>query len=277
MRIVLLGHKEIYSNLALSLVVRQLSGHDLGIFLSGEAADNDPKPGTVDHLELYDSNLCDELPALAVSQTDRKSAILTFAEMGEEIGRPIGRLPLPNSAEGLAVLRDIGPDLIVSLRYRKILQEVAIAIPKFGVLNLHSGLLPEYRGAMATLWALLNGDTEIGSTLHYIVDGTIDTGPVVGRARIPLSHERSYMASVLDLYPPGCEMVLEAIGEIERTGAAPSQRQAGKGRYFTWPTQAELDGFFEQGYRLCDGQELAQFIETETARQKSCPGELSTT
>ena len=138
-------------------------------------------------------------------------------------------------------------------------------------------LLPEYRGAMATLWALLNGDTEIGSTLHYIVDATIDTGPVVGRARIPLAHERSYMASVLDLYPPGCEMVLKAIGEIERTGAAPSQRQTGKGRYFTWPTQEELDGFLEQGYRLCDGQELAQFIETETARQKRSPGELSTT
>ena len=260
MRIVLLGHKEIYSNLALSLVVQKLPGHELCLFLADETTHDDPRPGTIDHLENYESGLCDQLSGLAVSQTDRKSVILTFDELAEETGRPIGRLPLPNSAEGLAALRETAPDLIVSLRYRKILKDEAIAIPRYGVLNLHSGLLPAYRGAMATFWALLNGDTEIGSTLHYIVDGTIDTGPVVGRARIPLAHERPYMASVLDLYPSGCAMVLDAIRAIENDRVAPSDKQQGKGRYFSWPTQDQVDGYFEQGYRFYGDHELEDFV-----------------
>lgn len=260
MRIVLLGLKEIYSNLALSLVATQLPEHDLCIYLADAATHDDPQPGTIDHLENYESELCDKLTGLAVSQVDRKSVILTFDELAEETGQPIGSLPLPNSAEGLAVLRDLAPDLIVSLRYRKILKDEAIAIPEYGVLNLHSGLLPEYRGAMATLWALLNGDTEIGSTLHYIVDGTIDTGPVVGRASIPLSRRQSYMASVLDLYPPGCAMVLDAIQAITLDGIAPSHQQEGTGQYFTWPTQEQVDGFFEQGYRFYSEHELDDFI-----------------
>ncbi|MCH8958232.1 MAG: formyl transferase [Proteobacteria bacterium] len=259
MRIILLGHKEIYSNLALSLVVKQLPGHDLRIFLADEATHHDPQPGTIERLEQYESRLCDNLPALAVSQAHRRSVILSFDELAEETGWPIGRLALPNSGEGLAVLKDLAPDLIVSLRYRKILHDEAIAIPRYGVLNLHSGLLPAYRGAMATFWALLNGDTEIGSTLHYIVDGTIDTGPVVGRARIPLAHERSYMASVLDLYPSGCAMVLDAIRAIENDRVAPSHKQQGKGRYFSWPTQDQVDGYFEQGYRFYGDHELDDF------------------
>ena len=260
MRIVLLGLKEIYSNLALSLVATQRPGHELCIYVADAATHDDPQPRTIAHLENYESELCDRLTALAVSQADRKSVILSFDELAEETGQPIGQLPLPNSAEGLAVLRDLAPDLIVSLRYRNILKDEAIAIPEFGVLNLHSGLLPEYRGAMATLWALLNGDTEIGSTLHYIVDGTIDTGPVVGRARIPLSHRQSYMASVLDLYPPGCAMVLDAIRAIARDGVAPSRQQQGTGRYFSWPTQEQVDAFFEQGYRFYGERELEDFV-----------------
>ncbi|MEE8464492.1 MAG: formyl transferase [Gammaproteobacteria bacterium] len=267
MRIVLLGHKEIYSNLALSLVVQKLSGHELGIFLADEATHDDPQPGTIDHLEQYESRLCDRLPALAVSQEHRRSVIMSFAELAEETGRPIGRLPFPNSTEGLAVLRDMAPDLIVSLRYRKILKDEAIAVPQYGVLNLHSGLLPDYRGAMATFWALLNGDTEIGSTLHYIVDGTIDTGPVVGRARIPLDHQRTYMASVLDLYPTGCDMVAAAIGAIARDGVAPSAKQQGKGQYYSWPSQDQVDAYFARGYRFYGEHELEDFVARQAARR----------
>lgn len=267
MRIVLLGHKEIYSNLALSLVVQNLSGHELGIFLADEAIHDDPQPGTIDHLEQYESRLCDRLPALAVSQADRRSVIMSFAELAEETGRPIARLPLPNSAEGLAVLRDMAPDLIVSLRYRKILKDEAIAVPQYGVLNLHSGLLPDYRGAMATFWALLNGDTEIGSTLHYIVDGTIDTGPVVGRARIPLDHQRPYMASVLDLYPAGCDMVVAAIGAIARDGVVQSEKQQGKGQYFSWPSQDQVDAYFARGYRFYGEHELEDFVARQITRR----------
>ena len=51
--------------------------------------------------------------------------------------------------------------------YRRILKAAAIQIPRHGVLNLHSGLLPAYKGLMATFWATLNGEEEIGCTLLH--------------------------------------------------------------------------------------------------------------
>ena len=68
----------------------------------------------------------------------------------------------------LQKLRDVRADLLISIRFGMILGTEALGLPPRGVLNLHSGLLPQYRGVLATFRALLNGDAEIGCTLHWI-------------------------------------------------------------------------------------------------------------
>ena len=95
-------------------------------------------------------------------------------------------LPYPNSPESLDRMRRFAPDLAVSLRYGRVLREDFLAIPPLGVLNLHSGCLPHYRGILATLRALVAGNPIIGPTLHWITDGTIDTGAIVGIAEVPV-------------------------------------------------------------------------------------------
>ena len=71
------------------------------------------------------------------------------------------------------------PELMISIRYGKILRSKALSIPDLGVLNLHSGKLPDYRGVMATFRAMLAQEQELFSTLHWIDDDTIDTGRVI--------------------------------------------------------------------------------------------------
>jgi methionyl-tRNA formyltransferase len=166
-------------------------------------------------------------------------------------------LPAPNSVDGLALLRASDPDLFVSIRYRRILKDAAIAIPRHGVLNLHSGILPDYRGVMATFWAMLHGEAEIGSTLHRIVDSGIDTGPVIRISRQPLLAGDSYLANVLSLYQPGCDAILAAIAAIG-SGDEPvaSQQKTGDGRYFSTPKEDDLALFFRQGGQLAHGAEL---------------------
>jgi methionyl-tRNA formyltransferase len=117
-------------------------------------------------------------------------------------------------------MRRLAPDLIVSIRYRRILKDAVIAIPRLGVLNLHSGVLPDYKGVMATFWAMLQNEEMIGATLHRIVDSGIDTGPVIGTRPVPADYGSSYLANVLRLYGPGCDMIVEAIQALE-TGKEP--------------------------------------------------------
>jgi methionyl-tRNA formyltransferase len=167
-------------------------------------------------------------------------------------------LSRPNSSQGLCILRDLQPDLIISIRYRRILRDEAIAIPAKGVINLHSGILPDYRGVMATFWAMLAGEKEIGSTLHWIVDSGIDTGPVIESRRRATRPETSYLVNVLGLYAEGCEMIANAVHTIAADRELPFHGQAAKGPYFGAPGTADVRHFEAAGLSLFDGREAAE-------------------
>jgi methionyl-tRNA formyltransferase len=93
-----------------------------------------------------------------------------------------------NCQAGLKIVNDYVPDLIVSIRFGLILESKIIAIPKFGVINLHSGELPKYRGVMATFRAMQQNDTEYGTTVHYINDSGIDNGEIISISKQPLDY-----------------------------------------------------------------------------------------
>lgn len=75
-------------------------------------------------------------------------------------------------------IKEINPDLIVVVAYGKILPKEIIDIPKYKIINVHSSLLPKYRGASPIHSAILNGDTETGVSIMYIEEG-LDSGDVI--------------------------------------------------------------------------------------------------
>lgn len=249
MRIVLLGHDDLPSLYALQRVIEGAPEHDYVAFLSGNLPRSAEAPRDLAELASIDARLC-----------------ARFCESGRMAGPLLeaGDLPQPNSAAGLEVLAAAAPDLIVSIRYRRILKDEAIAIPPRGVLNLHSGLLPDYKGVMATFWAMLHGEETIGATLHRIVDGGIDTGPVLGMRGIAADYRSSYLANVLRLYGPGCALVTAALQAIAAGRAPVATPQKPGGRYFSTPGPADLEAFRERGLRLADGREWAYLESRKT-------------
>jgi len=85
-------------------------------------------------------------------------------------------------------LRALAPDVMVIWSYSMILPKSVIDVPRRGCVNLHGGLLPDYRGPHVMQWAIINGETETGVTLHY-VDAGIDTGPVIAEERFAIEPE----------------------------------------------------------------------------------------
>lgn len=245
MNIVLLGHEDIASLYALDCLIQLCPDHSFTAFWSGPMAARKTPAPALEALDAVDRSLYDAYrgrPDIAAALVDASI------------------LAAPNSPEGLDVLNHAQPDLIVSVRYRRILKEAAIAIPARGVINLHSGILPDYRGVMATFWAMLAGESEIGTTLHFIVDAGIDTGPVVSIHRQPVDSSRSYLHNLLSMYAPGAAQIAQAIDEIDRTGTVPAAIQPrGAGAYFGPPGEADAQNFLETGQTLADGQEFRNF------------------
>jgi len=210
--IILLGHNDIASKIAFRLIVSQLPEHNYRLFLTGPlVAGKNAIPEALEELGELDKSLYDSLPWDIDGGTDELSA--------------------PNSGDGVAALRAYELDLFISLRYRRILKSAAIEIPRHGVLNLDSGLLPEYKGVMVTFWAMLNGEEEIGCTLHTIVDGPIDTGPIIDQTKMHIRTDWSYLANVLELYLGGCRMMVDAIRKISAGETLETSRQTADGHY----------------------------------------------
>lgn len=82
-------------------------------------------------------------------------------------------------------LRQIAPDLVAVTAFGQILPQSILDLPRLGCLNVHTSLLPKYRGAAPIQWALLNGDSETGATIMKMNAG-MDTGDIVACERTPI-------------------------------------------------------------------------------------------
>ena len=98
---------------------------------------------------------------------------------------------LPHPAENdyskfLKNLKDKSPKLGVIMSYSRILKEDMISLFENGVINIHNGKLPQYRGANTLQWSIINGEEETAVTMHY-VDKGIDTGPIIAEALVKIN------------------------------------------------------------------------------------------
>jgi len=82
-------------------------------------------------------------------------------------------------------LRELKPDLIVVVAYGQILPPMILDLPRFGCLNVHTSLLPKYRGAAPIQWAIADGEHETGVTIMQM-DAGLDTGPILATRRTPI-------------------------------------------------------------------------------------------
>ena len=261
MKITILANKDLPSCMALNYLAPSLLGHDLSIFLSGRVGKPNHAPSGLKELQFYEQELFNTIlfPRLH-SGLDETTELLSFDGLAELIGKPIEVLNKINSVD-FERFQQTEPDLVLSIRYGVILKAPVIALPKHGVINLHSGLLPAYKGVMATFRALLNGDDEIGMSLHFIEDGTIDTGGIIGTTTMPVDRDRSYLWHVLELYRDGCSLMLDAVKRIGESEELASSNQRSGGSYFSFPSEIELKTFGEMGYKLVDPDEIMPVVK----------------
>jgi methionyl-tRNA formyltransferase len=100
-----------------------------------------------------------------------------------------------NDPENVARLREIAPDFIFSFYYRNMIKTQVLDIPLYGALNLHGSYLPRYRGRVPVNWAVINGETESGATLHYMVEKP-DAGDIVDQEKVAIA----FTDTALDLF-----------------------------------------------------------------------------
>ena len=261
MNITILANRDVASCLAVNYLVSGLPRDRLTLFLSSRVGSK-PLAAPLQHLKFVEQDLFNKLLfPLLPRGLERNGELLGFDQLGDLLEGRFADLNDINLPSGLEVFAGSEPELVLSIRYGHILKEDALGIPEHGVLNLHSGRLPHYKGVMATFWALLNGESEIGTTLHYIDDRSIDTGRIVATTSLPVNRDHSYLRHVLDLYRDGCGKMVSAVDTIRSRGMAPATEQGTGGNYFSFPTETDLREFAEQGWRLFDPDDVSTLAQ----------------
>ncbi len=169
---------------------------------------------------------CESLRRLSVDEGSEVVAVVTQPDRPK--GRALKLQPTPVKRvaldHGLAVLQPIKarspefmeqlaaykPDLIVVVAYGQMLPKAILNLPRYGCLNVHTSLLPKYRGAAPIQWALLQGDEETGVTIMRMDEG-LDTGPIVAVARTPISSLDNSQTLHDRLASLGAHLLLETI------------------------------------------------------------------
>ncbi|WP_250538187.1 MULTISPECIES: formyltransferase [unclassified Caballeronia] len=91
----------------------------------------------------------------------------------------------PKAPELYDALQKIAPDFIFSFYYRHMLPVSLLSLARRGAYNMHGSLLPKYRGRVPTNWAVLNGETETGATLHEMAEKP-DAGAILAQTPVPI-------------------------------------------------------------------------------------------
>jgi methionyl-tRNA formyltransferase len=128
----------------------------------------------------------------------------------QELGVPVLQPLKARDPEFLNQLRDLAPDLILVAAYGQILPAALLEIPRWGCLNVHTSLLPRWRGAAPIQWAIASGDPETGVTLMKM-DVGMDTGPVLNRITTPIAPEETSQSLHDRLARLGVDLVLTTV------------------------------------------------------------------
>lgn len=146
----------------------------------------------------------------------------------------------PNSLkteETYNLIKELAPDLIVVVAYGKILPKEIIELPKYGVINVHSSLLPKYRGAAPINAAIIHGEKETGVSIMYIAE-ELDAGDVILTVSTEISDEDNFQTLHDRLRDLGAEALLKAVKLIEK-GEAPRNIQEHSKATFVKPFKKE--------------------------------------
>ncbi|QDK79601.1 formyl transferase [Spirosoma sp. KCTC 42546] len=153
-----------------------------------------------------------------------------------------------NKDENLEKLREYKPDLLVSIAGNQIFKQKLLDVATYGCINLHTALLPKYRGLMPSFWVLKNGETHTGVSVFFVDEG-IDSGPILVQDKLAIG--TMSQAELIDVTKKmGMDAILKSIDKIHSGTYTLIENDASQMTYFTFPTKEDVKAFRDAGKRF---------------------------
>ncbi len=172
----------------------------------------------------------------AVTQPDRpkgrdlKLQPSPVKQLAARAGLPVLQPEKARQPEFIEQLRALSPDLIAVAAYGQILHQSLLDLPRYGCLNVHTSLLPKYRGAAPIQWAILNDEPETGVTIMKM-DAGLDTGDILTQQRTPINPDDTAETLHQRLGEIGAKLLVHTIPEYVSGKVTPQPQPAYQATY----------------------------------------------
>lgn len=143
-----------------------------------------------------------------------------------------------NHHESIELIRSFSPDLIISLAGNEIFKTEFINIPKKGCINLHTALLPKYRGLMPAFWVLKNNEKKTGVSVFFVDEG-IDSGDIIIQKTIDINN-LSHSELIKKTKILGVEAIIEAVEKIDDNSYKLIENNDDLMSYYSFPTREDV-------------------------------------
>ena len=221
----------------------------------------------------------------------KKMMFSAVKEKALEYGLTVYQPEKVKDSDFVQVLKELAPDIMVVVAFGQILSEEILNIPKYGCINVHGSLLPEYRGAAPIQWSIIDGREYGGVTTMYMAKG-LDSGDMILKAQEKIRDDDTYGSLYDRLSVIGADLLIKTLELIE-SGEAPrtpqNEAEATAAPMITremerinWNDRADnivnlIKGLNPQpvAHTLLKGEKLKiWFAEKEGNRYTGTPGEI---
>ena len=153
----------------------------------------------------------------------KKMMYSAVKEKALEYGLTVYQPEKVKDSDFVQVLKELAPDIMVVVAFGQILSEEILNIPKYGCINVHGSLLPEYRGAAPIQWSIIHGREYGGITTMYMAKG-LDSGDMILKAQEKIRDDDTYGSLYDRLSVIGADLLIKTLELIE-SGEAPRTPQ----------------------------------------------------
>ncbi|MEP7343734.1 MAG: methionyl-tRNA formyltransferase [Gemmatimonadaceae bacterium] len=176
--------------------------------------------------------------AAVVTKPDIEFEKQPVASVAARMALPTLQPGSPKNPEFLGVMRELAPDLIVVAGYHRIIPAELLRLPARGTINLHGSMLPKYRGPCTWKWAIMNGETTTGVSVHYM-KRELDAGDVLAQRPIVIAPDDTGGTLFSKISVAGASLLVETILAMARGDVQARAQDEREASYFGYPSDEE--------------------------------------
>ena len=154
-----------------------------------------------------------------------------------------------NHHDSLSVVKSYSPDLIISILGNQIFKKPFLNLAPNGCINLHTSLLPKYRGIMPSFWVLKNNEKYTGVSVFFVDEG-IDSGKILLQKKVLINSDDSQASLIRKTKKIGMELILQAVESIGENDVKLLDNPDDCMTYYSFPTKDDVREFYRNGKKF---------------------------